>query len=253
MLGGEVGHGTTIARHGDIRSGTVDVTTLHGSVLAAAAAAGPDATAVRGASGETTYTQLADQVRSIGAALTVAGVAPGDGVAVVGTACAEQIPAMLGVLAAGATYVPVAAGLGADAAIAAMRRGGVRMVLVCGDLPPAWAPALTVREALRVGAADRGFVPVARSADNRAAAILATATAPDGRVFSHAALLDAIGRHRTAAVAVVPALDSEASVAEVFAPLLAGAGLAVVHRGRAVVPAVGPVRFLPTSDISPAR
>ncbi|MGA5464675.1 AMP-binding protein [Mycobacterium sp. NPDC050041] len=233
----------TITRPGDVTA--AEMASLHERVLAVAASV-PDREAVTGATGGTTFGRLSEEVRAIAAALSVAGVAPGDVVAVVGTACAEQIPAVLGTLAAGAIYLPVPAGLPAEAALSAMRRGVARMALVCGDLPPAFMPALTVREALRIGAAEAGFAVVSpRPAEP--AAILPNAT------FSHAALLRAIGSapadphgRRT----VSPGLDCEESVREVFAALLAGVGVAVADRADTRVAVEYPLTFLPPIDAS---
>lgn len=234
-------HGMTITRPGGVTA--AEMASLHERVLAVAASV-PGAVAVTGPTGRSTYGRLSEEIRAIAAALSVAGVAPGDVVAVVGTACAEQIPAVLGTLAAGAIYLPVPAGLPAEAALSAMRRGVARMALVCGDLSPAFMPALTVREALRIGAAESGFAVVSpRPAEP--AAILPNAT------FSHAALLRAIGstpadsRRRRA---VSPGLDCEDSVREVFAALLAGARVVVADRADTRAAVEYPLTFLPPVD-----
>lgn len=238
-------HGMTITRPGDVTA--AEMASLHERVLAVAAAV-PDADAMTGATGPTTYAQLSEQVRAIAAALSVAGVSPGDVVAVVGTACAEQIPAVLGVLAAGATYLPVPAGLPAEAAVSTMRRGVARMALVCGEVPPAWLPALTVREALRIGAAESGFT-VFSPRPGDPAAILPTAT------FSHVALLRAIGSapaRPPRAQPVTPGLDCEGSVREVFGALLVGVGVVVDDRAETCAAVDYPLTFLPPVDVAAA-
>ena len=88
------------------------------------------------------------------AALDVAGIKPGDTVAVLGPKDADQITALLGILAAGAVYLPVGIDQPAERAERMLDNGGVRMALVCGDQPPTWLPALTVAEALRIGRRD---------------------------------------------------------------------------------------------------
>lgn len=71
----------------------------------------PDRTALRWRDGGAqTYGELAGRALAVGLALTDAGVRPGDTVAVVIAKGHRQIPAVLGVLAAGATYVPIGTG-----------------------------------------------------------------------------------------------------------------------------------------------
>lgn len=75
------------------------------------AAAEPDTQAVvwgvHGSTGGWTYGDLARQALSVAGALRAQGVRPGDTVAVQLPKGRDQIPAVLGVLAAGATYVPI--------------------------------------------------------------------------------------------------------------------------------------------------
>jgi mycobactin phenyloxazoline synthetase len=54
-----------------------------------------------------TYAQLRDEVLAVAAALRVAGVKPGDTIAVMGPKCADQIAALLGILAAGGVYLSI--------------------------------------------------------------------------------------------------------------------------------------------------
>ena len=93
----------------------------------------------------------------------MAGVKPGDTVAVLGPKGPDQITALLGILAAGGVYLPVGIDQPAERAERMLANGGVRMALVCGDEPPTWLPALTIAEALRIGRHDnqlRAFTPV---------------------------------------------------------------------------------------------
>src|SRR5262249_21795410 len=75
------------------------------------AAANPDAPAVvwglAGAEGAWSYGELARRSLSVAAALRAGGVRPGDAVAVQLPKGREQIAAVLGVLVAGGTYVPI--------------------------------------------------------------------------------------------------------------------------------------------------
>ncbi len=67
----------------------------------------PDAPAVFASSGDLTYAQLRDQALTLAAALRARGIGPGDTVAVMGPKTAEQVPALLGILAAGGAYLPI--------------------------------------------------------------------------------------------------------------------------------------------------
>ena len=67
----------------------------------------PDAPAVLSSSGDLTYGQLRRQALALAAALRDNGIGDGDTVAVVGPKTAEQVPAVLGILAAGGVYLPI--------------------------------------------------------------------------------------------------------------------------------------------------
>jgi len=75
------------------------------------AAANPDAPAVMwgvsDAAGSWSYRELSEQSLAVAGALHARGVRPGDTVAVQLPKGPDQVPAVLGILAAGATYVPI--------------------------------------------------------------------------------------------------------------------------------------------------
>lgn len=235
-------HGIAITRPGDVTD--APAASLHERILAVAAAA-PTADALVCATGRTSYGELAQQVRAIAAALTVAGISPGDTVGVVGNACAEQIPAVLGVLAAGATHLPVPAALPAAAAVSTMRRGAARMALVCGDVPPRWLPALTVSEALRIGAAEPGFTVAVPASTHPAAILPAT-------FLDHAGLLAAVAAPLGGPAPVIPTLDSAESLRDVFGALLAGSPVAVADAIPGAAFDDHPLTFLPPADTAVA-
>ncbi|MCW1823087.1 AMP-binding protein [Mycobacterium senegalense] len=110
----------------------------------------PDDVAVFGPTTRWTYGQLREQALAVSGALAVAGVRIGDRVAVVGPTGLDTVIATLGILAAGGVCVPIDT---ADPAEPILDHTGVRMALFTGDGPPNWLPALTVSEALRIGAA----------------------------------------------------------------------------------------------------
>ncbi|AIP67027.1 peptide synthetase [Burkholderia thailandensis] len=75
--------------------------------FAAQALRTPDATVVIDAAGARTYRDVAQRAAAVRAALERAGVAPGDKVAVLMPKGANQLVAVLGIVQAGAAYVPV--------------------------------------------------------------------------------------------------------------------------------------------------
>ncbi|MBP2473242.1 mycobactin phenyloxazoline synthetase [Crossiella equi] len=94
------------------------------------AAQTPDAPAVLwGADGELTYGELADRARRVAGALLTRGVEPGEAVAVTLPKGPDQVVAVLGVLAAGGTYVPVSVEQPQARRERIHARAGVRLVL----------------------------------------------------------------------------------------------------------------------------
>lgn len=100
------------------------------------AAATPEATALIARSGTLSYGELCDRVLAVAGTLQAAGVGSGDIVAVLGPKGAEQVPALLGILTAGAAYLPIGVDQPADRAQRMLATGGVRFALVCGDEVP---------------------------------------------------------------------------------------------------------------------
>ena len=109
----------------------------------------PDAPAVYSSSGDLSYAQLRDQALAVAAALRAAGIGTGDTVTVMGPKTAEQVPALLGILATGGVYLPIGADQPPDRAEQILNTGGVSLALVCGgpqlSLP---VPALTLADLL---------------------------------------------------------------------------------------------------------
>lgn len=76
-----------------------------------------------------TYQALADQALAVAGALQEAGVCPGDGVVVTSPKGAEQVVAVVGVLACGAHYIPVGMEQPIARRSAILRQAGVNHVL----------------------------------------------------------------------------------------------------------------------------
>ncbi len=96
----------------------------------------PDAPAVFSDDGDLTYGELRARALAVADALRGNGVRPGDLVALIGPKCAEQIPAVLGILAAGAAYLPIGADQPADRAARILESSGIAAVLLCGGADP---------------------------------------------------------------------------------------------------------------------
>ncbi len=197
----------------------------------------PDAVAVVGSTGRLTYAQLREQVLTVAAALRVAGIRTGESVAVMGPKGPDQITALLAILTAGAVYVPVGVDQPAERAERMLKAGDVRMALFCGDGPPTWLPALTIAEALRVGARADQIQPVATD-PNELAYILFTSGStgePKGVEVTHDAAMNTVetlnghfGVGPDDSVLALTHLESDLSVLDVFGALAAGATIVVV-------------------------
>ncbi|MGW0664121.1 amino acid adenylation domain-containing protein [Streptodolium elevatio] len=197
----------------------------------------PDAVAVvAGTELRWTYGELADRALRVAAALGEQGVRAGDTVAVTLPKGPDQILAVLGVLAAGAAYVPVGVEQPASRRARIHATAGARLVLD-GDGATGASPharSLSLAEAAGHALALPGPVP----GDAHAAAyVLFTSGStgePKGVEVPHSAAVntidDLIGRYalgpadRTLALS---ALDFDLSVFDIFAPLAVGGAVVV--------------------------
>lgn len=201
----------------------------------------PDATAVIGSTGTTTYAELREQVLAIAAALQSRGVHAGDVVALMGPKCAEQIPALLGILTAGAAYLPIGIDQPAERARGILQTGGVEFALVTGrELPDlldeCGVPALTVTDAEIVGDPAHFDRP---AVDPQALAyVLFTSGStgePKGVELTHDAVLNTLEflyDHFDIGAAdralALSHLESDMSVPDVFGTLRVGGAVVVV-------------------------
>ncbi|ORW16648.1 non-ribosomal peptide synthetase [Mycolicibacter nonchromogenicus] len=195
----------------------------------------PDAVALLHASGESSYGQLRDQALAVAAALRERGVRPGDTVALLGPKGAEQIPALLGILAAGAVYLPIAADQPPERRQRILALGGAALALVTGDAVPALEiPALAVSEALQ----HSGAVEPVRTDPAELAYVVFTSGStgePKGVEVTHDAAMNTV-ETLSARFGFAPSdrslalltLDADMSVLDVFAMLRAGAAIVMV-------------------------
>jgi len=202
------------------------------------AQADPDAVAVIGSTGTLSYGQLRQRVLAVAGALRVAGLQPGQTVAVIGPKGVDQVVALLAAHAAGAVYVPIGADQPAERAAAMLRTAGARMALVCnGGRIPDGLPALTVAEAERVGAREAGAGPVPVDPRQTAYVLFTSGSTgePKGVEVSHDAAMNTvefINRHFGIGPAdrclALSTLEGDLSVLDVFGMLHAGGSLVVV-------------------------
>lgn len=203
------------------------------------AATHPDAPAVFSSLGDFTYAQLREQALAVTATLRARGVGAGDVVAVMGPKNAEQIPALLGITAAGAAYLPIGVDQPADRAHRILQTAGVHSVLVCGNrVDPLPVPALTVADAIQEGLATAAGTEAPRVDPKTLAYILFTSGStgePKGVEVTHDAAMNTvefINRHfgigpgdRNLALST---LEGDLSVLDIFGMLRAGASIVVV-------------------------
>ncbi|BBZ32871.1 non-ribosomal peptide synthetase [Mycolicibacterium confluentis] len=202
----------------------------------------PDAPAVYSGLGDLTYGQLREQVLAVTATLRERGAGRGDTVAVMGPKTAEQIPALLGIHAAGAVYLPIGVDQPADRAQRILAGAGVHSALFCGprtaamdDLP---VPALTVAEAVEQGRYRAAETAPAVTDPHDVAYVLFTSGStgePKGVDVTHDAAMNTvefindhfeIGRHdRCLALST---LECDISVLDIFGMLRAGGSIVVV-------------------------
>lgn len=194
----------------------------------------PDATALAwGETGELGYGELADRALRIAGGLRAAGVVPGDLVGVTAAKGAWQIAIILGVLAAGAVYVPVGIDQPARRRERMYRKAGVRCVVGIGDER---APSmLDVRELARCGQPSREH---GRRSDDELAYVIHTSGStgePKGVEISHRAAMNTIqaindhfGICREDRTLALSAVDFDLSVYDIFGPLSVGGAVVLV-------------------------
>lgn len=201
------------------------------------AEARPDAPAVWSRAGNLSYGQLREQVLAVAAALRVAGIRPGDVVAVMGPKNFEQIVALLAISTVGAVYVPVGVDHPTGRASRMLANARVRMALVCGDDPPTTLPGLTVTEALRVGRRETGFRrPVVDPTDRAYILFTSGSTGePKGVEMTHDASMNTIefinghfGINSADRCLALSSLECDLSVLDIFGTLGSGGSIVVV-------------------------
>ncbi|MFF8955211.1 amino acid adenylation domain-containing protein [Streptomyces sp. NPDC014894] len=211
---------------------------LHEAVLAPAARV-PDRVAVTAPGESVTYAALARRTARLAAGLRARGVGPEDRVAICHRRTADLPAAMLGVLAAGAAYLPLRAADPAERRAAMIADAGAVLVLTDGDTA-SWldsdVPVVTVDELVASAPAD-GPGGRALVDPRQLAYVLYTSGStgrPKGVAVTHQGALAriawgrrAFGDEELAGVLAATSLVFDLSLFELFAPLAAG-GTAVI-------------------------
>ena len=203
------------------------------------AAAAPEATALIASAGTLSYGELSERVLAVAATLQAAGVGSGDIVAVLGPKGAQQIPALLGILTAGAAYLPVGVDQPADRAARMLATGGVKFAIVCGDeIPDVLTSAdIPFRRVVDIETGTTAFDAVTVAPSDLAYVLFTSGSTgdPKGVELTHDAVMNTLEflyRHfeigpddRELALSH---LESDMSVPDVFGILRAGGAIVMV-------------------------
>ncbi|SPE99888.1 non-ribosomal peptide synthetase [Streptomyces sp. MA5143a] len=210
---------------------------LHQAFFERAAGRADEPALLWGEDGRLSHGELADRALRVAGALAARGVGPGSPVVVTAPKGPDQIAAVLGILAAGGTYVPVGVDQPAERRDRIHALSGCVLVLdATGAVPsPGSAtPLLSLAEAFR--AAPLG-APVEVSVDATAYVIFTSGSTgtPKGVEVSHRAAVNTVedideryGVGPEDRVLAVSALDFDLSVWDVFGPLAEGGALVLV-------------------------
>ncbi|MEB3983440.1 amino acid adenylation domain-containing protein [Mycobacterium sp. 663a-19] len=206
------------------------------------AALQPDAPAVFAGSGDLSYARLRDQALAVAAALRANGIGVGDTVAVMGPKTAEQVPALLGILAVGGVYLPIGVDQPRDRALRILGTGGVRLALVCGGQRLSFpVPQLTIADVLRDPPAAPDVAPASCDPADVAYVLFTSGSTgePKGVEVTHDAAMNTvefISRHFDLGAAdrclALSTLECDMSVLDVFATLRAGGAIVVVDEAQ---------------------
>ncbi|NEW50260.1 amino acid adenylation domain-containing protein [Nocardia cyriacigeorgica] len=188
---------------------------------------------------ELSYGTVAEQALSLAKTLTTAGVHPGDTVAVIVPKGHQQVISVLGVLAAGAVYLPV----GADQPVARrdriLARGLVRAVITGATVDvPEGIERIVFDESVTGPRAEQAVVP---DPDALAYVLFTSGSTgePKGVEVSHRAAantIDAIaeefGLNADDRTIGLSALEFDLSVFDMFSPLALGGALVCIDAGK---------------------
>ncbi|MGV8908143.1 MAG: amino acid adenylation domain-containing protein [Propionicimonas sp.] len=197
----------------------------------------PGAPAIRSATETWTYAELAEQVRRIGAAITAAGVRH-ERIGVLAGHDANAVAAVLGVLAAGAAYVPLDTAAPEGRLAAMITDAGLHLILHDGSAPrlrdALAAAGVQWADIREMPSAPTGWRPSPVDPDAVAYLLYTSGTTgqPKGVVQSHHNVLTHLRNYADSLrlapgdiLTWLPAIGTDAAVMDVFGALLTGACL----------------------------
>jgi amino acid adenylation domain-containing protein len=214
-------------------------------IVLAWAARTPDAVAVTdGEGGRLTFAELAERADAVARTLVESGVEVGQAVAVMLPRGPELLCSLLGVLRAGAAYVPMDPDLPAARAQEMAARAEASVLISVGEPPAAAGLGLRVLDAVEAGrpdpARDGLFVPPAVHPLSLAYVLFTSGSTgnPKGVMITHEGFNDylayAVHEYRAGEGSGAP-VDSpigfDLTVTSLFAPLAAGRGVVLVGGG----------------------
>ncbi|MGO4393371.1 amino acid adenylation domain-containing protein [Variovorax sp. M-6] len=203
------------------------------------AAAHGDAVALVGEEGALRYRELADRAELVARRLQAQGVRAGDTVGVMLDRSSAAVIVLLGILKAGAAYVPVQPDFPAERIAFMFSHSDVRLVLtqaVYKALVPSDRPLLCIDETAADEAAPPPFASVTADGESVAYVMYTSGSTgtPKGIEICHRAILRLVIGARYVALPAGEAmlhaapLGFDASTLEIWGPLLNG-GICVVH------------------------
>ncbi|WP_019548763.1 non-ribosomal peptide synthetase [Streptomyces sulphureus] len=187
--------------------------------------------------GRMSYGELSDRALRLATVLTENGVREGDTVAVALPKGPGQIVAVLGVLAAGASYLPVGVDQPAARRARILQLADARLVIEEGETEPADGRKARSVSPDAVPRSDLFRTPVATSPDALAYTIFTSGSSgePKGVEITHQAAANTVrdvneryGVGESDRALAVSALDFDLSVYDVFGPLTAGGAVVLI-------------------------
>ncbi|MGP9022897.1 non-ribosomal peptide synthetase [Streptomyces sp. BR1] len=200
----------------------------------------PDAIAVVDGDEEWSYGRLWSEIEQIAAALRAAGISAGDRVAVMAERGAPLVAALLGVLDAGAAYVPLDPHLPAERLACMAEDSRARLLLSQESLRESWLSGVPVLRLDNLSAGVSGAVDESLAHDTAApdlAYILYTSGStgrPKGVAIGHRALVNLLlgmrentGFSSSDSLLAVTTISFDIAGLELFMPLVAGGRVVV--------------------------
>ncbi|MPZ28882.1 MAG: amino acid adenylation domain-containing protein, partial [Micromonosporaceae bacterium] len=211
------------------------------------AASRPDAVAVVGPDGRASYRELAERANRIAHRLIAAGVAPDEPVGVLLEPGVDLAAAILGVLTAGAGYLPIDTSYPARRVAGMLATAGARIVLTDRELAPRVAPrlALPLDDPDTLAGAPDHRPEVAVGPDQLAHVIFTSGStgAPKGVAVTHRGIVNCVTGmlERTPwlagrSFAVVSTIAADLGLASFYGALLSGGTLHLLARETATDP-----------------